>query len=151
MQSHFKTLTPDTVNNIIGGDTQHKPVCARNFGSSQKQQPPTTRQVIREGLLKKKKSNNDDNTSSMNVNMIEYCAAHLGDLSLSALQEYDRSNSVGSSSTKKEAIATTTATTTPSMGRFVNYADMPDIVWNEILPNHFHAEDDNAYKSNMEK
>ena len=59
--------------------------------------------------------------------MIEYCAAHLGGLSLSAIQAYEKQNKrqINSSNNKY------------SYGRFVNYVDMPQIVWEDILPNHF--------------
>jgi hypothetical protein len=57
----------------------------------------------------------------VDLSQIEYCAAHLAGLSLSAVQEHDRSSSDGK----------------PSMGRFVNYHTMPEVVWEEILPDHF--------------
>lgn len=34
------------------------------------------------------------------------------------------------------------------MGRFVNYVDLPDILWDSILPNHFHVP--NIQVSNMQ-
>merc|ERR1712238_477983 len=46
-------------------------------------------------------------------------------------------------------MGTTTMAPLP-MGRFVNYADMPDIVWQEILPHHFQVENNKAHQAKME-
>jgi hypothetical protein len=79
-----------------------KPVCARNYGT--KNQPTTTIQAIRKAGRKIK-----------DLSMIEYCAAHLAGLSLSALNEHERAH----------------------RGRLINYNHLPDIVWNDVFPHHF--------------
>ena len=98
MQSHMKGMK---------STRKSLPVCARNFGRSAKLQPPTTLQVI-----------NDKGRSVNDLTKVEYCAAHLAGLSLSAIQEHDRT----------------------TRGRFVSYAQMPEIVWDDILPNHFNVD-----------
>jgi len=84
-------------------------VCSRHRWAPTYMQPPTTMKIIEEA-----------GKSLGDVNLIEYCAAHIAGLSLSALQEHNRgeeSNFPG--------------------GRFVNYQQMPEIVWEKILPEHF--------------
>jgi hypothetical protein len=79
-------------------------------------QPPTTMQIIKEA-----------GKTLRDLTLIEYCAAHLAGLSLSAVLEHDRSSSDSANSKSDDLPG----------GRFVGYHQMPDIVWNEILPNHF--------------
>lgn len=98
---------------LLGG---RNPVCARNYGSGR--QPKTTLQVIR-----------DSGRQVDDLSRVEYCAAHLAALSLSATQEYDRSQ----------------------RGRFVNYAQMPGVVWEDILPNYFDVSLPKKGIANMEK
>jgi hypothetical protein len=63
------------------------------------------------------------------MNQIQYCAAHLAGLSLSAIQEHTRTH----------------------RGRFVNYNQMPDIVWDDIFPNYFNIPLSNKEVGRMEK
>lgn len=86
-------------------------VCTRYRGLGLNRQPATTKQVIKKSGKKFE-----------NLTTVEYCAAHLGGLSMAALQEYDQTDGDGKHS---------------SMGRFVEYTQMPDAVWKDILPNHF--------------
>jgi hypothetical protein len=92
------------------------PVCARNYG--RKMQPPTTLQVIEKAGVPLEQ-----------MNQIQYCAAHLAGLSLSAIQEHTRTH----------------------RGRFVNYNQMPDIVWDDIFPNYFNIPLSNKEVGRMEK
>mmetsp|Transcript_1417 Transcript_1417/g.3943 ORF Transcript_1417/g.3943 Transcript_1417/m.3943 type:complete len:514 (-) Transcript_1417:162-1703(-) len=62
----------------------------------------------------------------------EYCAAHLAGLAESALTEYERAASKGK-------------------GRFVNYNQLPDIMWDSVLPNHFHVPKDEINISAMQR
>ena len=111
-----------------GLDKRHRPVCARNFGN--KHQPLTTLQVI-----KFKSADSDKPVELNDMDMIDYCAAHLAGLSLSAVQEHARSVE------KDKNFA---------MSRFVNYNQMPSVVWNDILPNHFGLQVSKANIQNME-
>jgi hypothetical protein len=54
------------------------------------------------------------------LSKVQFCAAMLATLCQAAINEYVRN---------------------PSNGRFVNYASLPDIMWESILPNHFDVED----------
>jgi len=110
-----------------GLDKRHRPVCARNFGN--KHQPLTTLQVIQS------KSADTHTVGLDDMDMIDYCAAHLAGLSLSAVQEHERSVE------KDENFA---------MSRFVNYNQMPSIVWNDIVPNHFGLQVSKTNIQNME-
>ena len=89
-----------------GERTEPGKVCTRNYGNSPKNQPPTTMKIIE-----------DSGKPLTEMTRTEYCAAHLAGLSLSAVQEHDR--------------------TSKSKGRFVNYEQMPDVVWTTIFPDHF--------------
>lgn len=80
------------------------PVCARYWGKDK--QFRTTLKVIQ-----------DKGRDVEDLSMVEYCAAHLAGLSLSAIEEHERTH----------------------RGRFVNYAQMPEIVWEDILPNYFNV------------
>lgn len=60
--------------------------------------------------------------SVSDLSTVEFCAAHLATLCWSALEEYRKKSS------HKE-------------GRFLNYASLPDIMWESVLPNHFDVED----------
>ena len=108
MQSHWKGMTIQT---------RGTPVCARNYDIAPKHQPATTLQVIKDAPTRK---------SVGDLNKVEYCAAHLAGLSLSAIQEYDRSSQSNNNNNNNN-----------NKGRFVNYRQMPEIVWDEILPHHF--------------
>ena len=110
MQSHVG------VTGKIAASGRRKPVCARNYGG--KYQPPTTLQLIE----RKRKDINE-------LTLVEYCAAHLAGLSLSAIQEYER--------TKR--------------GRFVNYAQLPYIIWDDIVPKYFKVAMPRTGIANMEK
>jgi hypothetical protein len=110
MQSHVSGREDAVVNGKM------TPVCARNYG--RKIQPPTTLQVIEKaGVLLDQ------------MNPLQYCAAHLAGLSLSAIQEHTRTH----------------------RGRFVNYKQMPDIVWDDIFPNYFNIPLTNKEIGRMEK
>jgi hypothetical protein len=63
------------------------------------------------------------------LSKVEYCAAHLAGLSLAAMEEHKRTE----------------------RGRFVNYAQMPAIVWEDILPNYFNIPQSKKGIVNMEK
>lgn len=93
------------------GAKRNPKVCTRYRTFPASLQPATTLQVI-VGESGKKVSE---------LSIIEYCAAHLGGLTKAALNEYDR----------------TSLNPDYPGGRFVDYHQMPDIVWNEILPDHF--------------
>jgi hypothetical protein len=58
---------------------------------------------------------------------VEFCAAHLATLCQAAIHEYQNNNNgqLGHG----------------SKGQFLNYASLPDIMWESILPNHFDMED----------
>lgn len=126
MQSHLKNvMTSADIQSKTKTKTKkstHLPVCARNFRLSYNQQPQTTKEIIDKN---QKQQNNSGTMDELSI--IEYCAAHLGGLSLSAIQAYEKQNKrqINSSNNKY------------SYGRFVNYVDMPQIVWEDILPNHF--------------
>eukprot|EP00980_Cylindrotheca_fusiformis_P026949 scaffold18138_cov128-Cylindrotheca_fusiformis.AAC.15 len=49
------------------------------------------------------------------IDVTEYCAAHLAGLSLAAIKEHGNTET----------------------GKFVNYNQLPDVAWDEILPEHF--------------
>ena len=109
--------TVEVLQSHLNGGTKTIPrVCTRLMGLDPIKQPPTTMQIIKES-----------GKSLRELTLIEYCAAHLAGLSLSAVQEYGRHSS---------NIANSNSDDVPG-GRFVNYNQMPDIVWNEILPDHF--------------
>merc|ERR1711865_356408 len=116
MQSHLKNvMTSADIQSKTKTKTKkitHLPVCARNFRLSYNQQPQTTKEIID----KNQKQQNISGTMD-EMSMIEYCAAHLGGLSLSAIQAYEKQNKrqINSSNNKY------------SYGRFVNYVDMPRI------------------------
>ncbi|KAL3917444.1 MAG: hypothetical protein SGILL_004709 [Bacillariaceae sp.] len=95
MQSHLSKSS--------GGALSHRAVCARNYDNVL-YQPKTTKQVITNAGRQLK-----------DLSLTQYCAAHLAGLSLSAVQEHERTG----------------------RGRFVNYKQMPDVVWNDIFPNYF--------------
>ena len=57
------------------------------------------------------------------MTLTEYCAAHLAGLSLAAVQEYDRTRD--------------SATSDHPGGFFVDYYQMPDVVWEKVFPDHF--------------
>ena len=86
-------------------------VCTRYRVYGQHGQARSTRKVISASGIPFEK-----------LTITQYCAAHVGGLALSAINEYDRSI--------KDSSRT-------QMGRFVEYTQMPDIVWKDILPNHF--------------
>ena len=94
----------------VGERAEPGKVCTRNYRLSRSQQPPTTMKII-----------DDAGKSLKGMSLTEYCAAHLAGLSLSAVQEYDRSSK----------------DTNHPGGRFVNYKQMPDVVWETIFPEHF--------------
>lgn len=58
------------------------------------------------------------------LSIAEYCAVHLASICEAALREYDASG----------------------RGRFVNYNQLPDILWDSILPDHFHLEPLHAHQ-----
>jgi hypothetical protein len=93
-----------------------RPVCARNYGNVY--QPQTTLQVIQRSGKKLE-----------DLTLTEYCAAHLAGLSLSAIQEYDRTQ----------------------RGRFVNYKQMPGVVWDDIFPDYFKVPITVSSQSRMER
>lgn len=86
-------------------------VCTRYRRFGFRGQAPSVRKVI-----------NHSGKPFEELTPIQYCAAHVGGLALAAVNEYDRSINDSSRTT---------------MGRFVEYTQMPDIVWKDILPNHF--------------
>ena len=141
MQSHWGKIPPPPPPPNFGRkrtqqQQQQRPVCARNFGN--RRQPPTTMQVIQ-----KVKGNGGGTATSVrdvmdDMGPIEYCAAHLAGLSLSAIQEHERRSE-------------NNPTTTPIMSRFVNYASMPSVVWEDLLPNHFGIAVSNLNIQNMEQ
>lgn len=60
---------------------------------------------------------------------VEFCAAHLATLCQAAIQEYQSNHHNGHLGHGG------------SKGQFLNYASLPDIMWESILPNHFDTED----------
>lgn len=96
----------------VGERAEPGKVCTRNYSLSRSRQPPTTMKVI-----------DDAGKSLRGMSLTEYCAAHLAGLSLSAVQEYDRTSK--------------SANSDHPGGRFVNYKQMPDVVWETIFPEHF--------------
>jgi len=117
LQSHLKQ-----------GSNSVPKVCTRNYNLKAHQQPATTLQAIR-----------DAGKSLRDLDHIQYCAAHLAGLSLAALNEHDRT------ATATTATTTTTAQENQQLqlqqqhrgGRFVEYNQLPERLWEEILPNHF--------------
>ena len=87
-------------------------VCTRYSSHPRSSQPVTTMQII-----------DEVGKALDDMSLTEYCAAHLAGLSLAAVQEYDRTHD--------------SATPNQPGGRFVNYYQMPDVVWENIFPDHF--------------
>merc|ERR1712176_790571 len=87
-------------------------VCTRYFPRPPYDQPSSTMEIIK-----------DAEKSLTDLSSTEYCATHLAGLSLAAVQEYDRTSA--------------SATSKNPGGRFVDYYQMPDIVWERIFPDHF--------------
>mmetsp|Transcript_28796 Transcript_28796/g.44264 ORF Transcript_28796/g.44264 Transcript_28796/m.44264 type:complete len:473 (-) Transcript_28796:337-1755(-) len=102
MQSHMKGVTADADGGWMGGGA-HTPVCARNYRMPT--QPATTALLLQEKGFQ----------SPEELSITQYCAAHLGALSLSALQEHKRTGK----------------------GRFVNYNTLPDVMWDSVIPQDF--------------
>lgn len=100
-----------------GGDEAKRAACLR----SRQNPPPIVLQMVK------------DHSSTKDVGLlssVEYCAAHLATLCHAALQEYRRPSNtaaIGSSSSS-------------SKGQFLNYASLPDSMWESVLPNHFDVE-----------
>ena len=87
-------------------------VCTRYSTRPSSSQPATTMRIIQEA-----------GKTLDNMSLTEYCAAHLAGLSLAAVQEYDRTHD--------------SATPSQPGGQFVDYYQMPDVVWEKIFPDHF--------------
>jgi hypothetical protein len=119
MQSHFKMSEKEI---LQLRDTDNKTVevdvpCARN--QKKEMQPPA--------ILKVLHRHNVTNVSTLS--MTEYCAAHLAGITHSVLMEHYKSthnNTTGSIKTNNN-----------SKGRFVNYKQMPAIMYESIVPHHF--------------
>lgn len=103
LQSHLKQ-----------GSRASPKVCARSHKAPPDRQPATTLAVIR-----------DSGKRLGDLGAVEYCAAHLAGLSLSAVREYDRQENEGGGDRDVAG------------GRFVGYDQMPGVVWGEVLPDHF--------------
>jgi hypothetical protein len=162
MQSHMK----NGIENIISGgrgrgrtssSNSNPPVCGRNYRLPYNKQPSTTLEII-QNSLKGVTGREYSSTIQKDLNIIEYCAAHIAGLSLSAIKEYYRHSDGGggggggdSGASSQEGGQEDKRTSTNSMGRFVNYSDMPEIVWNDIIPNHFNIDitNKNVYRSAM--
>jgi molecular chaperone DnaK (HSP70) len=166
MQSHMK----NGIENIISGgrgrgrtssSNSNPPVCGRNYRLPYNKQPSTTLEII-QNSLKGVTGREYSSTIQKDLNIIEYCAAHIAGLSLSAIKEYyrhsdggsgggDSSQEVGQKGKRTSTSTSTSTNGTNSMGRFVNYSDMPEIVWNDIIPNHFNIDitNKNVYRSAM--
>ena len=127
MQSHWKGRETTTTALTTLNSRGNSPVCARNYQTSPEHQPATTLQVIK-----------DARKSVKDLNKVEYCAAHLAGLSLSAIHEYDRTSQSSSGRDNDNDHGNGHDNSHGhGCGRFVDYHQMPEIVWNEILPHHF--------------
>lgn len=106
-----------------GGDSAHRAPCLR---SRDHPTPILIDLVARHHFEQNPSEGMPDATTATQLvsklSTVEFCAAHLATLCTSALEEYRTKHS------HKE-------------GRFVNYASLPDIMWESVLPNHFDVED----------
>ena len=93
--------------------------CTRYYYSNQKQFP-STQQVIDDARL-----------TMESITLLQYCAAHLAGLSLSAVQEHQRSGR--------------------RKGRFVNYNQLPDAMWESLLPEEFGVTVNKRHIENMQR
>jgi hypothetical protein len=111
MQSHLGKDEKAAAVAVAGGGWigNAAPVCGRNYGRAE--QPPMTVAII-----------TSKGRSLQDVTKTEYCAAHLAGLAESAVREMKTSTSSNSNKNK---------------GRFVNYNQLPTIMWESIVPHHF--------------
>ena len=93
--------------------------CTRYYYSN-REQFPSTQQVIDDARL-----------TMESITLLQYCAAHLAGLSLSAVQEHQRSGR--------------------RKGRFVNYNQLPDIMWESVLPEEFGVSVNKRHIKNMQR
>jgi hypothetical protein len=104
-----------------GGDAAKKAVCLRSKGRA----PPNLVQLV-----------HTKNRELSKLSNVEYCAAHLATLCQSALKEYHHDDNVDVDHpevmSKKDA-----ANNNNKLAKMVNYASLPDIMWESILPDHF--------------
>eukprot|EP00537_Pseudo-nitzschia_pungens_P007696 CAMPEP_0172364576 /NCGR_PEP_ID=MMETSP1060-20121228/7661_1 /TAXON_ID=37318 /ORGANISM="Pseudo-nitzschia pungens, Strain cf. cingulata" /LENGTH=206 /DNA_ID=CAMNT_0013087607 /DNA_START=8 /DNA_END=631 /DNA_ORIENTATION=+ len=116
LQSHLKQ-----------GSNAVPKVCTRSYRLPEEQQPVTTLKAIR-----------DAGASLSDLDHVQYCAAHLAGLSLAALNEHDRGTRNGNETKQKQKQKTGTARSKDKgNGRFVEYTQLPERLWEEILPDHF--------------
>lgn len=121
MQSHLDSTTSKNKGGGGGGfiKSRERPVCLRlQTAANAQHQPSTTIQIAQ-----------SKHRDPMTLSKEEYCATHLAALSLSAIQEYQR--------TKK--------------GRFVNYNTLPDFVWDTLLPQDYGITVDAAMMERMKE
>jgi hypothetical protein len=127
MQSHFK-ISEREINDIQHNNNNNETTmttfdvpCARN--QKKEIQPPATLQVLHRHNV----------TDVATLTMTEYCAVHLAGITHSVLTEHFKQQA---SHNKAFGIKTSTTTMTPK-GRFVNYKQMPAIMYESIVPHHF--------------
>lgn len=125
MQSHFK-MSEQEILQLRDNDNKTVEVdvpCARN--QKKEMQPPA--------ILKVLHRHNVTNVSTLS--MTEYCAAHLASITHSVLMEYYKSTHTHNTTATTGGIKTTT--NNKGGGRFVNYKQMPAIMYESIVPHHF--------------
>jgi hypothetical protein len=127
MQSHFKISEREILdsNNINDKNQTFDVPCARN--QKKEIQPPATLKVLHRHNI----------TNVSTLSMTEYCAAHLAGITHSVLTEHYRQASLHNKTGAGSGIKTTTSTATTPKGRFVNYKQMPAIMYESIVPHHF--------------
>ncbi|KAG7343583.1 aspartyl/asparaginyl beta-hydroxylase [Nitzschia inconspicua] len=122
LQSHLSgKIKDDSIRTV----QQQTPVCARYYKVRRQQQPPTTIQAIRQANYKPLEE----------LSVVEYCAAHLAGLSLAAIHQYEHQQHQQQNK--------------PHMGRFVNYKQLPDSIWTDLVPNHFTIPNEDTSYNNI--
>jgi hypothetical protein len=107
-----------------GGDEAKRAACLRSRPN------PTPRLIHLVEEMQQQHHSTESITSKTvdELSNVEFCAAHLATLCQAAIEEYQNNNNgnMGHGGSK---------------GQFVNYASLPDIMWESVLPNHFDTED----------
>mmetsp|Transcript_16967 Transcript_16967/g.28177 ORF Transcript_16967/g.28177 Transcript_16967/m.28177 type:complete len:594 (+) Transcript_16967:164-1945(+) len=116
-----------------GGDAAKKAVCLRTKGRS----PVNVVQLIKDKAPQKELKD---------LTNVEYCAAHLATLCQSALKVYHADDGVDvdhpeeqkkKKDSNDEDEGNNNNNNSNNKGKMVNYASLPDIMWESILPDHF--------------
>lgn len=110
-----------------GGDAAKRAVCLRTKGHT----PPNVAALIADKAPDKELSR---------LTNVEYCAAHLATLCQSALKEYHHGDNFDIDHlerNKREKDGDISNVNSNTKGKMVNYATLPDVMWESILPDHF--------------